>query len=161
MKFASLAIGALIGLMTKTTEAKRDADLVKSLPQMETFTYGVYSGFFPIEGTTKNIYYLLTESQGDWTKDPLMIWSNGGPGCSSLLGWLTENGDYLMPDNSTDLVKNPYAWNLNATILYLDHPAGVGFSTCTGDDCKANDTSDALDNLSVLKSFYAAFPEYK
>lgn len=128
----------------------------------DSFDYGVYSGFFPIAGTSKNIYYLLAESQGDWTKDPLVLWSNGGPGCSSLLGWLTENGDYLMPDNSTDLVKNPYSWNKNATVLYLDHPAGVGFSTCTGkEDCHASDLTDAEDNLAVMKAFFAAFPEYK
>ena len=32
MKLASLALGAFVGLMTNTAEAKRDADLVKSLP---------------------------------------------------------------------------------------------------------------------------------
>jgi len=122
-------------------EAKRDVDLVKSLPQMETFNYGVYSGYFPIEGTNKSIYYLLTESQNDWKTDPLLIWSNGGPSCSSLLGWMTENGAYLMPDNSVELVKNPHSWNTNASVLYFDHPAGVGFSTCQGEkDCKFDDT---------------------
>ena len=62
MKMASLALGAFLGLMTNTAEAKPADDLVTSLPQMETFNYGVYSGYFPIANTTKNIYYLLTES---------------------------------------------------------------------------------------------------
>ena len=128
---------------------------------METFNYGVYSGFFPVNGTTKNIYYLLTESQNDWKTDPLLLWSNGGPGCSSLLGWLTENGAYLMPDNSTDLVANPHSWNKNASVLYLDHPAGVGFSTCKDTDCAASDATDGQDNLAVLRAFFEAFPEYK
>jgi cathepsin A (carboxypeptidase C) len=79
--------------------------LVKNLPQMgDDFPYGVYSGMMQLNNTQKKMYYLLEESQDNWETDPLILWSNGGPGCSSLLGWLTELGAWVLPDNSTTFV---------------------------------------------------------
>lgn len=92
------------------------------------------------------------------------MWSNGGPGSSSLLGWLTENGPYTMQENSTDFIPNPYAWNNNASILYFEHPAGVGFSTCdksNNGDCDHSDKSDAIDNLATLQAWMNKFEEYR
>jgi len=152
MKFASLSFGAILGLITKSN-AKPAEELVTSLPQMETFAYGVYSGFIDIKDTSKSLHYLLAESQGDWEKDPLIIWTNGGPGCSSLLAFTTENGPFTMLDNTTTFVKNDYSWNKNANVLYIEHPAGVGYSTCnkaSKGDCDSSDMNDSIDNLIMI-----------
>lgn len=87
-----------------------------------------------------NIHYFFFPSQGSPT-DPVLLWLNGGPGCSSLLGATGENGPFVFLDNSTTLVLNEFAWNMHANLLYLESPPGVGFSETSV--LKWNDTATA------------------
>jgi hypothetical protein len=98
---------------------------------------------------------------------PLIVWMNGGPGGSSLMGFFTELGPYLLNQRSlppavTDEWRpfsNPSAWSTLGSLLVWEQPAGVGFSRCKG-GCPMpwNDTSSAIANLAILKAFYAAYP---
>jgi len=155
---------AVLGYLASTVMGKPTADLVTSLPEMETFPYGVYSGYIELPGSTKNLHYILTESQNNWQTDPLIVWFNGGPGCSSVLGWATENGPWVMPNQGTSFVKNEWSWNKKANVLYIEQPAGVGYSYAdcktAPDDCKFNDTTTGVDNLAFINGWYTKFPEY-
>ena len=102
-----------------------------------------------------------------------MLWLNGGPGSSSLIGLLTENGQIVTNDESLEnkvdgipqVFLNPYAWTSEANMLYLESPKGVGFSYCDNasrnSDCVNTDESTAMDAYEFLVNFFAAFPEYK
>lgn len=92
--------------------------------------------------------------------DPVIFWFNGGPGCSSLLGWAQEHGPYVLNDNTTEFVKNEFSWNKEATVIYLESPAGVGFSICKEERCSFDDDSSADDNLiALLNIMTMKFPE--
>jgi len=110
---------------------------------------------------TKELHYILVESQDKWNKDPLLIWLNGGPGCSSLLGFIMENGPCVFDDANYTIFDNPYPWNNRLNVLYIEGPAGVGFSRGqTTADKIHNDISSSYDFLEALKSFYVKFPEF-
>ncbi len=47
-----------------------------------------------------------------------------------MLGFLQEHGPYVMEDGATTFTYNDYSWNNEATMIYLESPAGVGFSVC-------------------------------
>ena len=47
---------------------------------------------------------------------------------------------------------NPWAWNMNANMIYLEAPVGVGFSKGSADDMKhISDDTTSSDNRDALK----------
>lgn len=110
--------------------------------------------------TGKHLHYWFVESQDKPSSDPLVLWLNGGPGCSSLDGLLTEHGPFLIQDDGATLQYNPYSWNKIANVLYLESPAGVGFSFSDDKNYTTNDTEVSLNNYLALKEFLRLFPEF-
>ncbi|KAJ2746891.1 hypothetical protein GGI20_000970 [Coemansia sp. BCRC 34301] len=90
-------------------------------------------------------------------KTPLAVWLNGGPGCSSMMGALTELGPCLLSDDGNSTVGNPYAWNENAHLLFIDQPTNVGYSYGS----VVNSTmASAADFYALVQLFYKRFPQY-
>lgn len=66
-----------------------------------------------------------------------------------------------MESGTNVFVKNDWSWNTNANVLYIESPAGVGFSYCGNvADCTFNDETSAQDNLTVVLEFFKKFPEF-
>jgi serine carboxypeptidase-like clade 2 len=89
------------------------------------------------------------------------LWLNGGPGCSSIGGAFIEHGPFK--PSRDNLVKNNYSWNKEANILYLESPAGVGFSYSANNSFYnyVNDEITARDGLTFLQGWFTKFPEYR
>lgn len=138
-------------------------DEIKSLPGLNyTLKFKHYSGYLEADDqkpTNRFWHYWFVESQSDPSKDPLVLWLNGGPGCSSLLGLFTELGPYTIQDGN--IVDNPYAWNKKANVIFMESPAGVGFSYAADGSITADDDSTAKQNHLALKSFLRKFPQFQ
>jgi carboxypeptidase C (cathepsin A) len=130
----------------------------------------------PVGTLSKNpgqLHYWFIESTNDPQNDPIVLWLNGGPGSSSLIGLLTEMGQVSANDNSLaepidgvpQLFLNPYTWNSVSNMIYLESPKGVGFSYCENaqseEECVNTDESTALDAYEFLVNWFNAYPEYQ
>lgn len=76
----------------------------------------------------RDLFYWYFDSRNDPENDPIIIWMNGGPGGSSMLGLFDELGPCWLDAESNTAEPNPWSWNNNASLLVLDQPAGSGLS---------------------------------
>lgn len=78
----------------------------------------------------------------------------GGPGGSSLTGLFAEHGPF-----DHELIPREHSWYLNHNIVYIDSPAGTGYSFCDSDDGYARTEDDVgKDLLNALQQFFLLFP---
>lgn len=91
----------------------------------------------------------------------MTIWLTGGPGCSSEIAVFYENGPFKINASDLSLTKNPYSWNNNANVVYLDQPTGTGFSNCGDGNMPTDEQEVASQFYTFFLGFFAAFPEYK
>lgn len=91
------------------------------------------------------------------------MWINGGPGCSSAMGLLLELGPCSIDMNnvsSNGTVWNPYSWNSEANIFFLDQPVGVGFSYADYGET-VETTEDAAINIhAFITIFFETLPQF-
>ncbi|XP_072374734.1 lysosomal protective protein-like [Scyliorhinus torazame] len=136
-------------------------DEILSLPGLNTqLNFRQWSGYLQAS-TGQHLHYWFVTSQHDPANDPMVLWLNGGPGCSSLDGLLAENGPlHVNPDGRT-LYINGYSWNRVANVLYLESPAGVGFSYSDNRNYVTNDMEVAENNYLALLDFFKKFPSFQ
>ena len=169
-----------------TQEAKADEILV--LPGwQDALPSRMFSGLVDagtkIEGNSTyhlHEHYFFVESEGDPLKDPLVIWTNGGPGASSMFGLFIELGPFYLDGAShytqfaqktgiPSLFRNDHSWSKLANLLIINSPPPVGYSYCdpvgpTGDgnSCGSwDDEQTAYHNAVYLESFFKRFPKFQ
>ena len=158
----------LIGNFNTSVESYSTAaldDEVLHLPGTEALTikFKQFSGYlkFPGSGSgTKYVHYWFVESTSNPVTDPVVFWTNGGPGCSGLIGMMTEQGPFR-PNRDGTLSFNKYAWNEVANMVFIESPVSVGFSY--SDDKRDYTTGDgqtAIDNYQTIQAFMQKFPEF-
>lgn len=150
----------LIFLLSITLAAK-DADLMKTtLPGCTDSSFKQYSGYLDVTNE-KKFHYVLVEAATDPEKAPLLFWFNGGPGCSSMIGFIQEHGPCaFLKDSDHAPADNPYSWNKFANIVYLESPSGVGFNHFSG-HFAYDDENVSYENLKAVQEFFKSFPEFK
>ncbi|KAF4346706.1 hypothetical protein F8388_024249 [Cannabis sativa] len=149
-----------------TAEAEAEADRVKNLPgEPKGVSFAHYAGYVKLtpHNNHKALFYWFFHAQQNSHQKPLVLWLNGGPGCSSIAyGAAQELGPFLVRENGT-LILNKYSWNKVANMLFLEAPVGVGFSYTN----KSNDLNElgdrvtAEDSYAFLNGWFQRFPAFK
>ncbi|KAM7518304.1 hypothetical protein LguiB_017266 [Lonicera macranthoides] len=146
-------------------EGLMEADKIKALPgQPEGVDFDQYGGYVTVDPTAgRALFYYFVESAHNSSSKPLVLWLNGGPGCSSLgIGAMEELGPFRVNSDGNTLFRNEYAWNDVANVLFLESPAGVGFSySNTSSDYSTGDKKTAKDSYTFLINWLERFPQYK
>ncbi|KAF9583969.1 hypothetical protein BGW38_007971 [Lunasporangiospora selenospora] len=100
----------------------------------------------------------VKQSRNKPKEDPLTLWLNGGPGCSSLTGLFMELGPCSVKEDGSGTEYNPYSWNSNSSVIFLDQPTNVGYSY---GNSVSNTVSAAKDVYALLQVFFKEFPQYQ
>ncbi|KAF4532133.1 hypothetical protein B566_EDAN004139 [Ephemera danica] len=142
----------------KIDEARTKALVNPPLPGVEDVVS--YSGYFTVnKKCNSNLFFWFFPAQVGYKTAPVLLWLQGGPGATSLFGLFTENGP-LMVLKGQKLAKRKYTWSKTHSVLYIDNPAGTGFSFTDDDAGYARNQSDvARDLYSALQQFFTLFPD--
>lgn len=106
-----------------------------------------------------HLFYMYFENRYKDPNAPLLFWTNGGPGCSSMFGLFEENGPYVIQEDLT-LCWNDYGWDIGHNIIFVDQPLGTGYSyTGSSKDEVMDEESLASDILYFFLEFFELHPE--
>ncbi|KAL5071592.1 hypothetical protein RYX36_022479 [Vicia faba] len=157
-----------IGIFLASSIEDQKRDKISWLPgQPKNIGFEQYSGHVTVnEQNGRALFYWLTEAPltHQPNSKPLLLWLSSGPGCSAIaFGASEEIGPFRIKPDGKSLYLNPNAWNTLANILFLDSPAGVGFSysNTTSDLYTFGDQKAAEDSYTFLVNWLERFPQYK
>ncbi|KAM2716094.1 hypothetical protein EV2_045619 [Malus domestica] len=156
------AVFATVIQAFSTENSLQEADKITRLPGQPQVNFQQYAGYVTVdEKQGRSLFYYFVEAQTDPASKPLVLWLNGGPGCSSVGGAFIAHGPFL--PSGDILLKNDFSWNREANMLFLESPAGVGFSYSENKSFYGfvNDDITARDNFEFLRRWFHKFPEYK
>ncbi|XP_010468225.1 PREDICTED: serine carboxypeptidase-like 33 [Camelina sativa] len=145
----------------------QNSDKVVNLPEQPSSPkVSHFSGYVNVnQENTRSLFFWFFEalSESPSTR-PLVLWLNGGPGCSSIgYGAASELGPFRVVENGTSLSFNQYSWVQEANMLFLESPVGVGFSytNSSSDLDNLNDAFVAEDAYNFMVAWFARYPQYK
>ncbi|KAF2028435.1 alpha/beta-hydrolase [Setomelanomma holmii] len=135
--------------LCETTEGVRSYSGYVHLPAQALADLGVQNQTYEI-----NTFFWFFESRKDPANAPLSIWMNGGPGSSSMVGLLRENGPCFINADSNSTILNEWSWSNEINMLYLDQPVQVG----TSYDKLTNITNNIYTGTVRVADFWSAVP---
>ncbi|THG97171.1 hypothetical protein EW026_g4786 [Hermanssonia centrifuga] len=121
-----------------------------------------WSGLMPISADpheTRKLFFWFWPTTNASNANDLLFWTNGGPGCSSLEGFLQENGPISWSWGQAAPTPNQWSWTSLANVLWVEQPVGTGFSQ--GAPSISNDDELAEQATGFLEQFLDTFSELK
>ncbi|KAK2445483.1 serine carboxypeptidase [Trifolium repens] len=119
--------------------ATSESNIVKFLPGFQgPLPFLLETGYIEVSSETEidenaEVFYYFIESENNPKEDPLLLWLTGGPGCSAFSALAFEIGPLAFKNevyngSLPNLVLRQHSWTKVSNIIFLDLPAGTGFS---------------------------------
>ncbi|KAJ7562034.1 hypothetical protein O6H91_03G052900 [Diphasiastrum complanatum] len=120
------------------------------------------SGYFTVDPLSSArlfyAFYEASEPAAQISETPIILWLQGGPGCSSMIGNFYELGPWRTASD-LQLHKNEFSWNKRFGLLFIDSPVGTGFSIAEKDEDIPTDQEQVAAQLYIaLTSFFSLEP---
>ncbi|KAL0572767.1 hypothetical protein V5O48_009200 [Marasmius crinis-equi] len=145
-------------------------EVTQPLPNI-TFTLNRnFAGNLPVDraGHPNNTLFFwgIEKTQGSLTSPagpqgdspaPWGIWLNGGPGSSSMAGFLYENGPVRI-GNDGGASENKHSWHHVADYFWIDQPVGTGYATADAGGYVADEDQIGQDFMGFLGNLVKVFP---
>ncbi|OAA66152.1 Peptidase S10, serine carboxypeptidase [Cordyceps fumosorosea ARSEF 2679] len=131
-----------------------------TLPLIDWNVGESYAGNLPISDSANEtselfFWYFPTATKEFAENKEIVIWLNGGPGCSSLLGFLEENGPIAWGEGMATPQRNPFSFHMLTNVVWLEQPVGVGFTK--GHEVIHNEEDIAAQFIGFWKNFARTF----
>ncbi|KAL6504829.1 Serine carboxypeptidase-like 42 [Orobanche hederae] len=160
----TVVVAVVVGLVVGGGYGFPVEDLVKSLPGQPNVTFRQYAGYVDVDGENgRSLFYYFVEAEENPDEKPLTLWFNGGPGCSSIGGGaFSELGPFFPRADGRGLKVNSKSWNKVSNLLFVESPAGVGWSYSNKySDYNTADENTARDMYKFLLIWYNKFRAFR
>ncbi|KAK4802187.1 hypothetical protein SAY86_000390 [Trapa natans] len=161
--FSGFLLIGILGL-SEGVAGYPEEDLVVGLPGQPDVGFRQFAGYVDVDlRHGRSLFYYFVEASEDPDNKSLTLWLNGGPGCSSIGGGaFTELGPFYPTGDGRGLRINSMSWNKASNLLFVESPAGVGWSySNTTSDYTCGDESTAKDMYTFFLEWYKKFPAFK
>jgi carboxypeptidase D len=143
----------------KLEKIKKSAHKVEKLPLFQGSHFPTnYAGHLYVDGDHSAHFYWLFEKPTQAETAPLIIWMNGGPGCSSMDGLFLELGPFKFENHK--LVPNDHSWHKVGNLLFIDQPVGTGLSFTRKAKYPKNDLEVNIHFYKMLLEFFNLHDNY-
>lgn len=132
------------------------------IPEVDWDAGPSWSGLMPISShpnETRKLFFWFWPTNNASHANDVTFWTNGGPGCSSLQGLLTENGPISWNWGQAAPTPNKWSWTNLSHMLWVEQPIGTGFTE--GDPTINNDADLAEQFYGFMQQFLEVFSELK
>lgn len=143
--------------MFLTNKTKKFAVNGSAIPEVDFNIGESYAGLMPISSkkNASELFFWFFPSKNPAARNEILIWLNGGPGCSSLEGLLQENGPFLWQYGTFKPVRNQWAWTNLTNMVWVEQPVGTGFTQGTPTATSEDDVASQF--LGFFKNFVDTF----
>ncbi|KAK0191664.1 alpha/beta-hydrolase [Armillaria mellea] len=132
------------------------------IPEVDFDVGPSWAGLMPISSDpneTRKLFFWFFPPGPQGSMDDLIFWTNGGPGCSSLEGFLQENGPFQWGVGTAKPIVNDMSWTNLSSVLWVEQPVGTGFSQGTPTITNEDDLAAQL--VGFFQQFLEVFSELK
>ncbi|KAL8172209.1 hypothetical protein V2J09_024013 [Rumex salicifolius] len=96
--------------LSPTDSASSHDNKITSLPGQPAVKFSQYSGYVTVDDTEKrSLFYYFVEAENHPESKPLVLWLNGGPGCSSVSAAFYGHGPFMLKRDF--LIRNNFTWS--------------------------------------------------